>query len=64
VASAVDEKLIRQTADALVSLGLADAGYQYLVVDGGFTRQTSVCALMKPKVSLKITLSSSLSCYS
>jgi alpha-galactosidase len=29
----VDEKLIRQTADALVSSGMKDAGYQYLVID-------------------------------
>jgi alpha-galactosidase len=29
----VDEKLIRQTADALVSSGMRDAGYQYLVID-------------------------------
>jgi alpha-galactosidase len=29
----VDEKLIRQTADALVSTGMKDAGYQYIVID-------------------------------
>jgi alpha-galactosidase len=29
----VDEKLIRETADALVSSGMRDAGYQYLVID-------------------------------
>ena len=29
----VDEKLIRTTADALVSSGMRDAGYQYLVID-------------------------------
>lgn len=29
----VDEKLIRQTADALVSSGMRDAGYQFLVID-------------------------------
>ena len=29
----VDEKLIRQTADSLVSSGMKDAGYQYLVID-------------------------------
>src|SRR4029079_2372902 len=27
------EKLIRDTADALVSTGMKDAGYQYLVID-------------------------------
>jgi len=29
----VSEKLIRETADALVATGLKDAGYQYLVID-------------------------------
>jgi alpha-galactosidase len=29
----VDEKLIRQTADAIVSSGLKDAGYSYVVID-------------------------------
>jgi alpha-galactosidase len=29
----VSEKLIRETADALVSSGMRDAGYQYVVID-------------------------------
>jgi len=29
----VDEKLIRQTADAMVNSGMKDAGYQYIVID-------------------------------
>ena len=29
----VDEKLIRETADSIVSSGMKDAGYQYLVID-------------------------------
>ena len=29
----VDENLIRQTADAIVSSGMKDAGYQYVVID-------------------------------
>lgn len=29
----IDQKLIRQTADALVATGMRDAGYQYLVID-------------------------------
>jgi alpha-galactosidase len=29
----VDESLIRQTADAIVSSGMKDAGYQYVVID-------------------------------
>src|SRR3954447_7942823 len=29
----VSEKLIREAADALVSTGMKDAGYQYIVID-------------------------------
>ena len=29
----VDEKLIRETADAMVANGMKDAGYQYVVID-------------------------------
>src|SRR5436189_98835 len=29
----VDENLMRQTADAIVSSGMKDAGYQYVVID-------------------------------
>lgn len=29
----IDETVIRETADAMVSLGLRDAGYEYLVID-------------------------------
>ncbi len=29
----IDEKLIREAADAMVDLGLKDAGYEYLVID-------------------------------
>jgi len=29
----VDENLIRQTADAMVSTGMKDAGYQYIIID-------------------------------
>jgi len=32
----IDEILICETADALVASGLADAGYRYLVIDGGW----------------------------
>ena len=32
----VDEKLIRETADAMVSSGMKDAGYVYVVVDAGW----------------------------
>ena len=29
----ISEELIRQTADAMVSTGLRDAGYEYVVID-------------------------------
>ena len=29
----IDEKLIMESADAMVSTGLKDAGYEYLVID-------------------------------
>ena len=29
----VDEKLIRETADKIVSSGMKDAGYEYVVID-------------------------------
>lgn len=32
----IDEAVIRDNADALVASGLADAGYEYVVVDGGW----------------------------
>jgi alpha-galactosidase len=35
----VDEKLIRDTADAMVTSGMRDAGYQYLVIDDCWHRQ-------------------------
>ena len=31
--SKIDEKLLRDTADAIVNLGLKDAGYEYVVID-------------------------------
>ena len=31
--SAVNEELIRQTADAMVSSGMKDAGYEYINID-------------------------------
>ncbi len=31
---AVDEALIRKTADLMIELGLSDVGYEYLIVDG------------------------------
>ncbi|MBQ3792435.1 MAG: hypothetical protein II797_04965 [Clostridia bacterium] len=33
----VSDSLIRETADALVSTGLADAGYRYVVIDDGWS---------------------------
>lgn len=36
----IDEQLIRDTADKLVESGMRDAGYQFLVVDGGWRAAT------------------------
>jgi len=46
---AIDEKLIRETIDAMVSSGLKTAGYEYVVVDGGW-RDT----LLGPKGELLV----------
>ncbi len=32
----VDDKLVRETADAMVASGMKDAGYQYVILDGGW----------------------------
>jgi alpha-galactosidase len=31
--AAIDEELIRETADAFISQGLSQAGYEYVVID-------------------------------
>ena len=41
VLAAVDEELIKKTADLMVELGLKDAGYEYLVVDGARGEQAA-----------------------
>ncbi len=38
----IDEQLIKETGDALVALGLRDAGYNYLNIDGE-------CTCMQPR---------------
>ncbi len=35
----INEQIIRDTADAMVSLGLLDAGYQYLVIDDCWSKR-------------------------
>ena len=35
----IDEKLIRDTADAMVKSGMRDAGYNYLVLDDGWLQK-------------------------
>jgi hypothetical protein len=32
----ITEAIVRETIDAMVSIGLRDAGYRYVVVDGGW----------------------------
>lgn len=36
----IDENLIKQEADAMVASGMRDAGYRYLIVDGGWRATT------------------------
>ena len=36
----IDEKLIRETADAMVSSGLKDAGYEYIIIDDCWSEHT------------------------
>lgn len=40
--SAVDESVLRTAADKLIALGLADAGYKYLNIDGRTRSSMSV----------------------
>jgi alpha-galactosidase len=44
----VDEKLIRETADALVSSGMKDAGYQYLVIDDCWHGERDIKGFIQP----------------
>ena len=36
----IDEKLIMESADAMVASGLKDAGYEYLVIDDCWSNMT------------------------
>jgi len=44
----VDEKLIRETADAMVSSGMKDAGYQYVVIDDCWHGERDAQGLIRP----------------
>jgi hypothetical protein len=33
----INENVVRETIDAMVSTGLRDAGYNYIVIDGGWS---------------------------
>ncbi|MFO7447184.1 MAG: glycoside hydrolase family 27 protein [Ignavibacteriaceae bacterium] len=44
----VDEKLIRQTADAMVSSGMKDAGYSYVVIDDCWHGQRDSLGFIHP----------------
>lgn len=37
--SRIDEKTIKETADAMISQGLADAGYEYLIIDDSWSER-------------------------
>lgn len=44
----VSDKLIRETADALVSSGMRDAGYNYLVIDDGWQGERDEKGVLRP----------------
>src|SRR5437868_13071190 len=44
----VDEKLIRETADAIVSSGMKDDGYQYVVIDDCWHGERDEQGFIKP----------------
>jgi len=44
----VDEKLIRETADAMVSSGMKDAGYQYVVIDDCWHGERNAQGFIQP----------------
>jgi alpha-galactosidase len=44
----IDGKTIREMADALVSSGMRDAGYVYLIVDGGWEGQRDANGVLQP----------------
>jgi alpha-galactosidase len=44
----IDEKIIRETADAMVSSGLKDAGYEYLVIDDCWHGQRDSLGFIHP----------------
>jgi alpha-galactosidase len=47
-ADAVDDKSVRQIADALVSSGLRDAGYVYVNIDDGWQGQRDASGVLQP----------------
>ena len=44
----VDEKMIRETADAIVTKGMKDAGYQYVVIDDCWHGERNVQGFIHP----------------
>ena len=47
----VDEKMIRETADAIVAGGMKDAGYQYLVIDDCWHGERDEQGFIRPDAS-------------
>jgi len=47
----VDEKLIRETADAIVSSGMKDAGFQYVVIDDCWHGDRDAQGFIRPDAS-------------
>jgi alpha-galactosidase len=46
----VDDKAIRDAADALVSTGMRDAGYVYVNIDGGWQGERDVQGVLHPNI--------------
>jgi alpha-galactosidase len=44
----IDGKTVREMADALVSSGMRDAGYVYLIVDGGWQGERDQAGVLQP----------------
>ena len=38
----INEAVIRETADVMISTGLRDAGYEYLVIDDDWSLRTAI----------------------
>lgn len=47
-ATRIDEKTVRQIADAMVSSGMRDAGYRYIIIDDGWQGKRDAQGVLQP----------------